>query len=275
MKLIAHISDPHFGKHDPTIARALLDELNTFGPALVVVSGDLTQRARRKQFDEARSWLAALEVPSLVVPGNHDISAFDVVRRILVPRHRYRAYVSRELEPWFVDDELAVSGIDTTKRVTTKHGRVTRAQAERATTRFAAHPRRWRLLVAHHPLIVPPGFERDRADGSASALPILEHAGVDVILTGHLHIPYSEGPAGRDPAHRMIAVHAGTCMSTRLRGEPNGYNHLRFEGEAVTIVQREWAGDRFVDGRQKRYQRDRERARVVKVAERGIHDSTR
>lgn len=232
----------------------------------MAISGDVTQRARRKQFAEARAWLAALEVPYLVVPGNHDLPAYDVLSRLFVPRRLYREYVSEELEPWFVDDELTVAGMDTTKRMTGKQGGVSLAQAERASARFASHPRKWRVVLAHHPLVVPPDFERDRAAGAQDALSIFDRAGVDLLLSGHLHIPHSAGPAGRDPMHRMVAVHAGTCMSTRLRGEPNGYNELRFEGETVTIVHREWNGEHFVDAQQKRYRKDFEGQRIVKLA---------
>ena len=240
--------------------------MNALGPALVAVSGDLTQRARRSQFAEARAWLASLTAPSLVVPGNHDIPLYDLVRRIMSPRVRYRHYVTRDLEPWFADDALAVAGIDTTKAFTTQFGRITEEQAQRAALRFDENPRDWRVLVAHHPLIAPEGFEHERASGSDAALPILERAGLDVILTGHLHRAHSEGAVGRNTSHTMIAVHAGTCMSTRLRGEPNGYNVVRFEDDAVMVTHREWNGHAFADRARKSYRRAPSGERVVKVA---------
>lgn len=75
-----------------------------------------------------------------------------------------------------------------------------------------------------------------------------------MILTGHLHISFSDD-AMRDEAHRMIAVHAGTCTSTRTRGEPNNYNRITFDGDEVTVLVRMWNGTAFVDGDHKIYRR--------------------
>ncbi|HEU4611975.1 MAG TPA: metallophosphoesterase [Kofleriaceae bacterium] len=260
MKLIVHISDPHFGEADAAVAEALLDEINALEPTLVAISGDLTQRARRAQFAAARAWLDRLFVPYLVVPGNHDIPFYDVVRRFTSPRERYLHYISSDLAPSFVDDEVAVCGIDTTKSFTLKSGHITREHAERVAALLAPHTNHWRVLVAHHPF--------EHASGAADAMPLLEAAGVDLVLTGHLHLPHLEDIAMRTADHRMVAVHAGTCMSTRLRGEPNGYNQLYLSGEHVRIVHREWRNRRFVDGAEKEYRRsERGRERIVKERE--------
>ena len=104
MTLVIHISDPHFGQADPVVAEALLAELNALEPDLIAISGDLTQRARRSQFEAARAWLDRLFAPYLVVPGNHDIPMFDVIRRFAAPRERYMQYISSDLGPCYVDD---------------------------------------------------------------------------------------------------------------------------------------------------------------------------
>ena len=256
MSTVIHISDPHFGDEDPIVAESLLDEIHEQRPALVAISGDLTQRARESQFKAARAWLDRLLVPYLVVPGNHDIPLFDVIRRFVAPRERYLRYISADLNPTFVDDTIAACGIDTTKSFTIKHGRITREQAERAAALLAPHHQRWRVLVAHHPF--------EHVTGADEATPILEAAGVDLVLTGHLHVPLMTDVAGRNPQHTMIAVHAGTCMSTRLRGEPNGYNLLAIEGDHIRIVHREWRELRWVDGLEKAYRRGPGRERIIK-----------
>jgi 3',5'-cyclic AMP phosphodiesterase CpdA len=258
MKLVIHMSDPHFGQADPVVAEALLEELNALRPALVAISGDLTQRARTAQFMAAREWLDRLASPYLVVPGNHDIPLFDMFRRFGAPRERYMHYISSDLAPSFVDDELAVVGLDTTKTFTVKHGKLTREQAERVAALLAPHTSHWRILVAHHPF--------EHASGVDEALPLLESAGIDLVLTGHLHkTQFGEDLAHRNERHTMIAVHAGTSMSTRLRGEPNGYNQLHIEGDRVRIVHREWRDLRFVDAAEKLYRRtERSSERIVK-----------
>lgn len=268
MKLVTHISDPHFGTEDPAIAAELLRELRTLDPAVVVISGDLTQRGRRAQFRAARSWLEHLGMPYVVVPGNHDIPLYDVVTRFLRPRDRFQEYITRDLEPCFFDESLAVCGIDTTKSLTTKHGRVPRESLRLAVDKLRGHARHWRVLVAHHPFVVPPASDEPRVDGADEAMTKLEDARVDLILTGHLHLAHSDGTVGRNERHTVISVHAGTCMSTRTRGEANGYNQLAFDGDEVTITHRVWNGIRFVDDSQKRYRRGRVGGdRLVKVGE--------
>jgi 3',5'-cyclic AMP phosphodiesterase CpdA len=255
VKLVAHISDPHFGTEDPEIAGELLRELRTLDPAVVAISGDLTQRARRSQFRTARDWLAHLGVPYVVVPGNHDIPLYDVFRRFAQPRDRFHDYISREPTPCFFDDTLAVCGIDTTKALTTKHGVARREQIDYVVRRFLAYEHSWRIVVAHHPFVVPPGAAKPVVSGASEAIERFERARVDLILTGHLHAPHSDSAADRNERHSLIHVHAGTCMSTRTRGEPNGYNQLAFDGDTVTITHRYWTGTRFVDGPSKSYQR--------------------
>jgi 3',5'-cyclic AMP phosphodiesterase CpdA len=248
MKLVVHISDPHFGVEDPVIAEALLADLGAAEPSLVAISGDLTQRARRAQFEAARAWLDRLQSPYLVVPGNHDIPLYDLIRRFVAPRERYMQYISPDLAPSYVDDQLAVVGIDTTKTLAFKHGHITREQAERVVALLAPYQHHWRILVAHHPF--------DHATGADDVQPLFEQAGVDLVLTGHMHLPDSDQIASRNEQHTMVAVAASTCMSRRLRGEPNGYNQLYFDGEHVRIVHREWRGSRFVDAAEKQYRRN-------------------
>ena len=256
MKLIAHISDPHFGREDACIASALQAELAALQPDLVVVSGDLTQRAREDQFRAARAWLAGLTAPYLVVPGNHDIPLYDVVRRFLQPRERYREHITSDLSPVHVDDDVAVCGVDTTKSFTIEGGRLSREMAEHVAAQLAPYTNHWRIVVAHHPL--------EYASGAETSIPLFEAAGIDLVLSGHLHVARAKEVASRNSRHTMLAVYAGTCMSTRLRGEPNGYNQLAFVGDHVTITERVWRGDGFVDGQRKRYRRTAGRERIVK-----------
>lgn len=266
-KVITHISDPHFGTEDSEIAAALLREIRTVDPAVVAITGDLTQRGRRAQFRAARDWLAHLGVPYVVVPGNHDIPLYDLFTRFVQPRDRYLRYITSDLEPCFFDDSLAVCGVDTTKTLTTKHGVARLDQIDRVVGKFRHHDHHWRVLVAHHPFVVPAHSDEKVVEHADEALRRLESGGVDIIMTGHLHAPHSESSAGRNERHTVINVHAGTCMSTRVRAEPNGYNQLHFEDDEVTIVHRVWNGLRFVDDEQKRYSRSRGTDRLVKIAE--------
>ena len=251
MKRLAHISDPHFGKSDSVIERALLADLADAD--VIAISGDLTQRARREQFIQAREFLAKLRAPYVVVPGNHDVPV-EPISRVLSPLGRYRRYITDDLVPEFSDGELAMVGIDTAHGLTTQYGRITDAHLGAICASLSKRPAHWKILVTHHPLVVPPHREDDLVRGAHEALPRLEECGIEVLLSGHTHATFADA-AVRSTDRKLIAVHAGTCISTRLRGEPNGYNWLAFDGDRVTVTHRWWTGARFVDGATQRYER--------------------
>ncbi|MDQ3369111.1 MAG: metallophosphoesterase [Myxococcota bacterium] len=257
MKSILHIADLHFGTEDPAIAAALVDDIagkTAERPTLVVISGDLTQRARKSEYRAARAFLDALPVPYVVVPGNHDVPLYNLFARFFRPLDRYRDYIGNDLTPTFFDDDLAVIGIATAHGFTAKNGKIDSRHLDTICRELSPVRARWKVLVAHHPFVVPAGVDADVVDGAAMAIPRLEDCGVDVILTGHMHVAYATDAAGyRSEDRRIISMHAGTCMSTRTRGEVNGYNRLVFDGDRLSLTHRVWDGARFVDGPGKVY----------------------
>lgn len=258
MKIIAHISDPHFGTEDRGVLAGLLDELHgRTGPApsLVAVSGDLTQRARSSQFRAARAFLDRLPCPYIVVPGNHDVPLYNVFSRFANPLGAYRDEITKVLAPTYSDDTLAVAGIATAHGMTIKDGKVSREQIDLAVDFLDDYPAHWKIVVAHHPFFGPDVAEDDLVDAAGTGLAAFRLAGVHMILSGHLHISFTGESAMRDEDHRIISVHAGTCISKRTRGEPNNYNRICFEGDEVTIVVRTWDGSQFVDADSKTYRR--------------------
>jgi len=124
MRTLVHLSDLHFGRVDPALVEPLIQLVGRIRPDVVVVSGDLTQRARTEQFKEARRFLDSLPAPQIVVPGNHDVPLHNVVSRFLQPLDKYRRYITDDLEPFYVDDAIAVLGINTARSLTIKRGRV-------------------------------------------------------------------------------------------------------------------------------------------------------
>ena len=193
MPTIAHISDLHFGKEDPPVAEALLTELQARGPRLVAVSGDLTQRAREREFRAARAFLDRLPGVVLVVPGNHDVPLWDVVSRFTRPLHRYRRHLTPDLAPFFHQEDLAVMGVNTARSWTFKNGRISWEQIEQIRARFAPLPERvFKVLVTHHPFVPSPGDPDPAVVGRGfQALQAAEAAGVDLLLAGHLHLGFS------------------------------------------------------------------------------------
>src|SRR5258706_15051509 len=106
MRTLVHLSDIHFGRVDQAIINPLIQTICDLNPAVVAVSGDLTQRARAREFKDARAFLDALPRPQIVVPGNHDIPLHNVFLRFARPLDKYRRYISKDLSPSYADEEL-------------------------------------------------------------------------------------------------------------------------------------------------------------------------
>ena len=264
MARIAHLSDIHFGAHDPKIVAATEAWLQERQPDLVIISGDLTQRAQVDQFRQAAAYLDRLRLagfPTLVIPGNHDVPLYDVIRRFAAPLDRYKRYISNDLCPWFENDEVAVLGINTARSLTIKDGRINHKQIAMLQDRFAAVPSgKTRILVTHHPLYAMPigeGGELSEAVGRhRDAIKAVCKAGVHLALAGHFHRTYAEA-AGKmvERAGSVLVMQAGTATSTRLRNsELQSFNwihaHRNDEVELQVIA---WDGSSFRRGSHERF----------------------
>lgn len=234
---IAHLSDPHFGTEVPEVVRALTDALQALAPAVIVVSGDITQRARSAQFDAAQAFLDSLPpVPKLLVPGNHDLPLFNPVLRLFAPRRTYhRAFGSGE--PQWVAGSVAVIGIDSTLR--SRHTRGT-VGLDRLDGRLRdAGDASLRLVVAHHPLqtLLP----QDRAEcliGARQIAAELSRLSADMVLSGHVHMPLLTDTRMAFPGlpRHFVVCGAGTAVSARIRsGAPNSFNLVDIDPSCTTI----------------------------------------
>ena len=244
MRKIVHLSDLHFGRVESALLDPLRRRVTAIAPHLVVVSGDLTQRARPWQFREARAYLDTLPKPQLVVPGNHDVPLYNLFQRFFAPLGKYRRFISHDLEPEYVDDEIAVVGINTARSFTFKHGRINERQAERVRARICHLPERIaKIVVTHHPFDLPKGHhERDLVERAAMAMRVFAQCGADILLSGHLHTTHAGHSAERYkiPGHSALIVQAGTATSTRSRGEANSFNALHITPEEVTVETYGW-----------------------------------
>ena len=245
MKAIVHLSDLHFGALEERLLTPLRDAIERAAPDLVAVSGDLTQRARRRQFEAARAFLAGLRRPLLVVPGNHDIPLYDLALRFVAPFDRYRQYVSPDLAPVYTDDEMIVVGLNSVRTLSFRHGegRINQRQvAEAAEWLARASPTLIKIVVTHHPFDLPAGHGEHRLIGRARlAMPELAAAGTDLFLAGHLHVSHVGRTAERYQiaGHSALVVQAGT-LSRRGRGELNSFNVLRLASPKLEIERHCW-----------------------------------
>src|SRR5450759_1376260 len=141
MRTIVHLSDIHFGRVDPRLVAPLVRTIHTIAPNLVALSGDLTQRARRSQFQQARAFLEQLPFPLLVVPGNHDVPLYNIAARFLNPYGGYRRYIERDLEPVYQNDEMIAVGLNSARALPFHGGgRLNGAQVARAAARLRSAP---------------------------------------------------------------------------------------------------------------------------------------
>ena len=244
MRTVVHLSDLHFGRVDPRVVPPLIATIRTIAPDLIAVSGDLTQRARRSQFSQARAFLQELAFPQVVVPGNHDIPLFDIAARLLSPLTRYRRYITGDLAPVFADEEMIVAGLNSARSVIFRGGgRLNEGQVRHAAARLASTPPQVvKIIVTHHPFELPEGHGDEYLIGrSRMAMEQLARVGADLFLAGHLHVSHVGRTAERYKiaGHSALVVQAGT-MSTRGRGEPNSFNVVRLARPHITVERYSW-----------------------------------
>lgn len=222
MSILLHISDTHFGTEQPRVVSALAALARERLPDILVFSGDITQRARTAQFAAARRLCDAMAVGAmLALPGNHDIPLFDMLGRLVRPYGNYLQAFGPRLDPSLETDDFLVIGVNTTRASRHKNGEVSAEQVQRVAGQLRrARPRQLRVVVTHQPAAVSrPQDEQHRLRGAEAALQSWSQAGADLVLGGHIHLPYVLDLRQRpQPTPRpMWCVQAGTAVSSRLR----------------------------------------------------------
>lgn len=230
-RTLLHLSDLHFGRVPPGLPETLVDVACRIEPDVVVVSGDLTQRARIEEFEQASAFLKRLPGPQIVIPGNHDVPLFNPYGRFVERLARFRRFITDDLAPAQVDGELAVFGVNTARSLTWKGGRINARQIDALHAKLCELPVTvTRVIATHHPFGVARVAFRRWAG-----------CGADLLLCGHLHI------AATGIVDRTIVVNAGTAISTRGRGEANSFNVILIAARGrITVAQWAWEDGGFV-----------------------------
>lgn len=245
MRLL-HLSDPHFGAERPEVVEALVALAQAVRPDAVILSGDITQRARSAQFRAARACINRLGIArELVIPGNHDIPLFDLYTRLLRPYVHHQHHFGAELEPVLDTPQALMIGVNTTRRWRHKDGDVSPAQIEYTAALLSqARPQQLRIVITHQPVhVYRQSDAHNLLHGHRAAIRRWSAAGADLVLGGHIHLPYVCALHDADPTlpRRLWCVQAGTAVSRRVRPEaPNSVNLIDYDAQTLRCRVERW-----------------------------------
>lgn len=232
-----HVSDVHFGIENKAAHDGFAQAAAQERPDAVICTGDITQRAKHREFAAARDWFASFDVPIALEVGNHDMPYYNLVERFRTPFKRYDRLANAVVSPLDIEG-IAFVPLRTTvcaqSRFPWSDGVVTDAALARTLARLEAisGDSRLKVITCHHPLMAgPPGGPNPTIHGDR-AFAALARAGADLVLSGHVHNPFDL--TYEVDGHGLRMIGAGT-LSTRLRASPPGFNAIVIEGRSVTV----------------------------------------
>ncbi len=237
---IAHLSDPHFGTINASVFEGLLTTLHKLQPTLILLTGDITQRARRSQFRAAKDFVKSLgPTPLIALPGNHDIPLYNLPARLLHPYRGFRRIFKGKVEKDYLHYDVRVTGLNSTSRWRAVQGDF---NLQRITRRIEApsKPAIVRIVAFHHPMDCAQHVDdKNLLRQRDSAMALFAKEKVDLILGGHIHDPHvALSPVRYPQVQRSIVIGvAGTCLSWRTRsGAPNSFNFIEVDTEAAPQI---------------------------------------
>ena len=248
MITLLHGSDLHFGDpYLPQVGEAFQEAARKVAADAIVLSGDFTQRAKVREYEQAREFLDRLpDVPTVTTPGNHDVPLYRVLERLFDPHRNYRAYVSSELDSVTrIPGAVIVSLNSSAPHHAIVNGRISPEQVAFAAQVFQdADPEDVRVVVAHHHFAPAPDYEGDKQLPRAKEILMeLNRMGVELILGGHLHRAYIGNSLdvypGEDREHGIVIVQSGTTTSGRGRARErakNSFNVVRVAEEYLEVT---------------------------------------
>ncbi len=239
MTRLVHLSDLHFGYEHGGRVESLLACGNRQEADLVVVTGDLTHRARPDQFAAAASFLSRIKAPLLAVPGNHDIPLYSLVMRFTQPWACYRRSIAAALSPALRVGGVQVLGINSVDPFSWRRGALHNGAVRAAIARI--DPAAINIVALHHPLQQAPDAPKELARNAGTALAMLEEAGVQIILSGHLHRWEAKFLLGSGSPARILQIHAGTALCARPEDPPNEFAVLEYSDHDTLVVARHHA----------------------------------
>jgi 3',5'-cyclic AMP phosphodiesterase CpdA len=247
MLTILQGSDLHFGSaYDPEAGEAFVRAIDERAPDLVVIAGDLTQRAKAREYREARRFLDSLDhLPVVVTPGNHDVPLYRAFERLLAPFGNYRRYISPDLDTVTRVPGAVVVALNTAApRRAIVNGRLEPRQLEFAARIFQeSRGHEVKILVAHHPLVsAPDAGPAEPLPGAAGILDLIRDMGAELVMGGHFHRGFVARSSAVCPGHEVtdevVLAYSGTATSTRGRASEasrNSFHLLMIDENTITV----------------------------------------
>jgi len=235
---IVHLSDLHYGPpFQQHLEPILLRDVAAQEPDLVIFSGDLTQRARKRQFQQALAFLERLPQPCLIIPGNHDVPLYNVYARLFRSLERYKTYIRPQVDMVVRAGGMLAVGLNSAHGWTNDRGRIRESQLQMAQAAFAAEPQaELKIVVTHHHFVCPP--EVHQGPLPKALLARFASWGVELVLTGHTHLSHVEQrPEG------LVLLQAGTATASRwkkLKKRANSFNLITVDADQIAVQVREY-----------------------------------
>ena len=231
-----HLSDIHFGLEDNKALDWVKQEIAERRPAAVAITGDLTMRARHREFAAACRWIQSLEVPVTVEVGNHDMPYFNLIERFVAPYRRFRAIeglIEREIDLPGIAIVPLKTAVRAQPRLNWSKGWVSRSALRTCLAALDALPPGTRALVAaHHPLREVGTKGTALTANGTKALRELARRPVLAVLSGHVHDPFD---IMEDTAHGPVRMIGAGTLSQRLRSTPPSFNELTWDGAVLKV----------------------------------------
>lgn len=233
MSTLIHLSDLHFGPcYVPHLGELVLQEIETLKPEAVVVSGDLTYRARVKEFAAARAYLDRIPCPFLTIPGNHDQTILNPLTRLVVPVRQYEEQIRHSQDLSLEVNGFFIVGVNDNRPIL-PGGFWSFSQRAFIQREFArSKPASARVLATHHQMMWEGRFKPAGFWYPSRAFEMLSKCGVELVLNGHTHIP-----GAQQTREGIVVSRASTATCTRTRrGEGNSYNMIVFDKGKISVT---------------------------------------
>jgi len=240
---IAQFSDIHCGEltFSEDAMRSTVDRINRMAPDIVVLAGDLTAAGYEWEFEQAASWVDRIEASKVVVPGNHDSRNVGWIHFERFFGERFSRY-QQDFEPERADrlmtSGFTVVGVDSSEP-DLDEGHIGRERYDWIRKQFD-RPDHVKILVIHHHLVPIPGTGRERniITDAGDLLALLNQLDIDIVLSGHKHVPFFWGLNG------ILICNSSTATTRRVRGlTPSSWNELQVDASTVKVY------THYLDGR--------------------------